>query len=343
MWKTYGHKFAIDTISRSMQRGRLSHAYLLNGPAGVGKKTLAVDMACVVNCMDFDLSNGPCGICSQCKRILAGNHTDIFVYDPESSESTPDLVSIDQLRNDFLKQVHRKPFEGKYRVFIIASLERMRSEQANILLKTLEEPPSDVIIILLSEQIDDLLDTVISRCQLFDLRPLSTSDVTRYVVTYGKDMETSLSEVDVKEICRLARGRVGWVRRVIDDPEILNKRNVILDEFELAVFGELPDRFDLSRDMVSTFSRDRKNTMESLDVWLTWWRDALLIKSGHQDAILNISRMDSLQRVALLMQFQDLVSVIKSLRMTFIYLEKNLNPGLALDNLMLKMPFMLRS
>ena len=279
MWKTYGHKFAIDTISRSMKQGRLSHAYLLNGPEGVGKKTLAVDIACLVNCTDTDADKRPCGACSQCKRILLGHHTDIFIYDPDSSENSSTLVSIDQLRNDFLKQIHRKPFEGRCRVFIITALEKMRSEQANILLKTLEEPPPDVIIILLAEQIDNLLDTIISRCQFVDLRPLSTSEVTTYVDSYGSDLSTHFSTTDVKEICRLARGRIGWASRVMDDPEILNNRRVLLEKFESAIFGELSDRFDLAKDMAGVFGKNRKKAMESLDMWLTWWRDALLIKT----------------------------------------------------------------
>jgi len=339
MWKTNGHKFAIDSLSSSMRRGRLSHAYLLNGPEGIGKKTLALDIACFVNCTDT-AENRPCGSCSQCERILVGNHTDIFIYDPESSEGNSDLVTIDQLRNDFLKQIHRKPFEGRCRVFIIAALEKMRSEQANILLKTLEEPPGDVIIILLTEQIDDLLDTVISRCQVFTLRPLTTSEVTKYVDSYGSDLETNFSTADIKEICRLARGRIGWASRVIDDPQILNNRRVLLDKYESAIFGDLSDRFDLSKDVVNGFGKNRKKAVECLDLWLTWWRDALLVKSGLKDDILNVSRIDRFERVASLIEFQDLISIIKSLRMTFIYLEKNMNTGLLFDNLMLRIPFM---
>jgi DNA polymerase-3 subunit delta' len=269
-----------------------------------------------------------------------GHHTDIFIYDPDSSENSSTLVSIDQLRNDFLKQIHRKPFEGRCRVFIITALEKMRSEQANILLKTLEEPPPDVIIILLAEQIDNLLDTIISRCQFVDLRPLSTSEVTTYVDSYGSDLSTHFSTTDVKEICRLARGRIGWASRVMDDPEILNNRRVLLEKFESAIFGELSDRFDLAKDMAGVFGKNRKKAMESLDMWLTWWRDALLIKSGLKDAILNVSRVSSLERIASLVEFQDLISIIKSLRMTFLYLEKNMNPGLVFDNLMLRIPYM---
>ena len=138
----------------------------------------------------------------------------------------------------------------------------------------------------------------------------------------------------------MARGRIGLASRVMDDPEILNNRRVLLEKFESAIFGELSDRFDLSKDMTSVFGKNRKKAMEYLDMWLTWWRDALLIKSGLNDAILNVSRMSSLERVASLVEFQDLISIIKSLRMTFLYLEKNMNPGLVFDNLMLRIPYM---
>ena len=111
---------------------------------------------------------------------------------------------------------------------IIYPAEDLNINASNALLKTLEEPPSDVIIILLAEQIDDLLDTVISRCHFVDLRPLSTSEVTTYVDSFGSDLSTHFSTTDVKEICRLARGRIGWASRVMDDPEILNNRRVLL-------------------------------------------------------------------------------------------------------------------
>ena len=138
----------------------------------------------------------------------------------------------------------------------------------------------------------------------------------------------------------MARGRIGWASRVIDDPQILNNRRVLLDKYESAIFGELSDRFDLSKDVVNGFGKNRKKAVECLDLWLTWWRDALLVKSGLKDDILNISRIDRFERVASLIEFQDLISIIKSLRMTFIYLEKNMNTGLLFDNLMLRIPFM---
>ena len=153
-WKTIGQLSSIDRISKAASLDRLSHAYLICGMDGIGKVTFARDIAKVANCLDMSTSSGPCGSCNQCIRIDSYNHTDVFIYDAKKDLDgvgrTSTMVTIDQLREDFLRQVHRKPYEGRTRIFIISSIESMRSEQSNILLKTLEEPPDAVVIILLS-------------------------------------------------------------------------------------------------------------------------------------------------------------------------------------------------
>ena len=337
MWKTVGQERAIEIVSRGIRSEKLAHSYLITGMESVGKMTLALDIARASNCIDMKLELRPCGNCNQCFRIDVLNHTDLFIYDLEPAEEDSDKMSttitLEQLRDDFLKQIYRKPFEGRNRVFIIAAVERMRTEQANILLKTLEEPPDNVIILLLSKDYEGLIETIVSRCQLLRLRPVGTGIIRDYVEKF-----VNLSDTDREEITRLSRGRIGWAYRAATDADFLANARDSIDSIETAVTGTLEDRFKQSRNLSSRFRRDRRIGHSDIDHMLTWWRDVLLVTSGIEEEVINISRLDILRSVGAGLDPSEVASTIKSVRSALRNLEKNVSPGLVYDNLMLKFP-----
>ena len=172
-WTTFGHKKAIQGVYKAYLSDRLSHAYLIIGMQNVGKTTFALDIAKLLNCVS---ENKPCSECQSCKRIESNNHTDVSVIDIFSDQNSS-VSGIDELRDSFISKTNRKPFEGTSRVFILKSIDHMRVEQANILLKTLEEPPEDTKIILLAKNIDTVLETIRSRCQVIYLDPIKESEI----------------------------------------------------------------------------------------------------------------------------------------------------------------------
>lgn len=337
MWKTVGQERSIEIVSRGIRSEKLAHSYLITGIESVGKMTLALDIARASNCIDMTLESRPCGSCDQCFRIGALNHTDLFIYDLQPTEEDGNKMSttitLEQLRDDFLKQIYRKPFEGRNRVFIIAAVERMRTEQANILLKTLEEPPDNVIILLLSKDHEGLIETIVSRCQLLRLRPVGTEIIRGYVENL-----VNLSDTDREEITRLSRGRIGWAYRAATDVDFLANVRDSIDAIETAVTGTLEDKFKHSRNLSSRFRRDRRIGHLDIDHMLTWWRDVLLVTSGIEEEVINISRLDTLRSMAASLNPSEVASTIKYVRSALRNLEKNVSPGLVYDNLMLKLP-----
>ncbi|MCX6012988.1 MAG: AAA family ATPase, partial [Chloroflexi bacterium] len=163
MWNIIGQQDAVELLSKSLNIGRVSHAYLLTGPRHVGKMTLAVNLAQALNCTSDQV---PCGECESCVRISTGRNSDISLIDL-SAESTE--IGINQIK-EMERLASLKPYESKCRIFIINEAEKLSTEASNCLLKTLEEPPADVIIILLAVKPDSLLPTILSRCQRVDLR-----------------------------------------------------------------------------------------------------------------------------------------------------------------------------
>jgi DNA polymerase-3 subunit delta' len=144
MWNTIGHDTAVDLLRRSLDEGRLAHAYMIAGQRHLGKMTLALDLAMAVNCT---APERPCGECTQCDRISRGLHTDVKVV--EIDIDTGVTIKIDQVL-EMQREISLAPFEGASRVVIFDESERLTEDAANTLLKTLEEPPDRVLMLLLA-------------------------------------------------------------------------------------------------------------------------------------------------------------------------------------------------
>ena len=332
MWRTIGHDRAVKVLQRSLEEGRLSHAYLLVGPRSVGKMTLATDIAQAVNCLEDEV---PCGSCTQCERIDRGLHADVRVVGLASNGADGRIkaaIGIDQVR-EVQREASLKPFEGRYRVFIFDGAEHLSEEAANCLLKTLEEPPDQVGLVLLASSPEVLLPTLVSRCQLLELRPvppqlLSSELKSRYGTDSGRAEETA----------RLSGGRPGWAIEAVKRPEPLKKLEERLDAIEGVLGGGAEERFAYAASLSTTFGRDRDSARQELAMWLSWWRDILLANEREDKLITHLSRIDKLQAVAGTLSSAQIVRAINTVQETIENLERNVNPRLALDNLMLALP-----
>ena len=170
-----GNARAVRILRASIERGRLPHALIFAGPEGVGKKTLALILARLLNCLSP--ANGePCGRCRSCRKIDAGVHPDVIVVQPDGA-----FIKIEQVRAIRAEAAYQ-PFEGRFRVVVLDGADRMRPEGANCLLKTLEEPPSRTVLILVTAQPYLLLPTISSRSQLLQFGPIPEDRIAEHLV-----------------------------------------------------------------------------------------------------------------------------------------------------------------
>jgi len=331
MWQVVGHQWAIALLQNSLTRGNISHAYLFTGSPRIGKTTLALKLARALNCTGEDK---PCGECLSCRKISQGIHPDVRMVDlayqkgllEEREGST--ALGIDAIRS-IQSDAALMPFEGRWKVFIIPQAENMTPGAANCLLKTLEEPPPHVVLLLTALHTDLLFPTIVSRCQIFNLRPPSTD-----LIGQALERRWGLEGERAHLIAALSAGRMGWAVEAAQNEALLKERNERLDELL-----SLPGARRLERlSFAQRWGSQPERAKEILTLWLGWWRDLLLAKEGCWDKTENIDRRDILAEEAEKHELGEIKEFISSIRKALQQLESNLNLRLALEVLMLDLP-----
>jgi DNA polymerase-3 subunit delta' len=244
-----------------------------------------------------------------------------------------DRIKIEAIRG-MQRTISLSPVEGDYRVCIIQQIDLATPSAANSLLKTLEEPPSRVILVLTANRGESLLSTVVSRCQVLALRLVPAEQIVTALQARGVDGERS------RLLGRLAQGRVGWALQASRDEGMLSRRDQVLeklqglDKHQGLETGAYQHRFAWAEQL----SRDSERVPYVLDVLASWWRDVLLLASGSDVEITNVDCRSQLEEWAAQYDVPTARRVLVSVRDTAWRLERNANRRLALEVLMLDLP-----
>ena len=290
-WGVFGQEEAVSSLRRALRSRRLAHAHLFAGPSGVGRATLARRLAQVLCCEATGADAGeprevPCRECQGCRLVEGGSAPDIETISTgglcdESGANHRDHAQdgSTRIRVCQVRRLERlaalAPFSAPRRIFIVDSADDLQHEAAQALLKTLEEPPGETLLVLLASDPEALPATLRSRCQLLRLAPLPPATLARALEEHA-----SLEAEDAARLAREAGGRYGLALRLHADPSHAVLRESAVSELERLTVADRAERLDYADTLARRWGRERASVLELLDHWRDWWRERLLAASG---------------------------------------------------------------
>ena len=339
-FRTFGHNKAVDFINKSILMSKTSHAYLITGPDNIGKKTLAVDLASILNAKPnkdmfdnkfiIDISSS-----KERSRILNGNHSDIKIIDRDFSDQANKsglVISIDQIRQ-IIKNIYLKPFEGEKKIYIINQAQNMTESGYNSMLKILEEPPQDAVIILTAPSINSLPNTIVSRCQLINLNYIQKQEVEKFILD-NFDIDESKSEF----ISRICKGKIGFAINACNDQTLIDDYFQTILKFAEILSSSIDKRFNYARDISNLYRKNKNQVYKELSMWLDFWRDLLVLKNGLNEHVVNEEWREMIIKISEEIDIRKILDVIQDFKKSTEYLQQNGSPQLIIEVLMMGLP-----
>jgi DNA polymerase III subunit delta' len=335
-WNVLGHEWAVQLLQRHVAAGEMRHAYLFCGPSGVGRRTLALRFAQALNCSQPPAPGEPCGNCRLCIQTWQMQQADLSIVQPETEGA---LLKVEQVRT-LQHSLSLSPYEARYRVALLRDFQQANANAQNALLKTLEEAPERVILMLIASTPESLLPTITSRCEILRLRPMPLDRLSQALQT-----RLNLPVEDATLLSHLAGGRLGYAINLHQNPDILEQRQAWLEDLHMLLSASRRERFSYAESV--TKGRDRAtikaNLRDLYQVWLTYWRDLLLVISGSSAPLVNLNLQSELQDMIADIDLPTARACASGLEKGLERLDMNLNMQLLTEVLLLDWPRVQRS
>ena len=318
-----GHEDIVKHFKSSIELGKISHAYILNGEKGSGKKTLAAVVAKSLQCESGEAD--PCGTCKSCLQAESGNQPDIIWVTHEK----PNVISVDEIRTQILNDIELKPYSSRYKIYIVPDAQLMNTQAQNAILKTLEEPPEYAIIMLLTNNVDKFLPTIISRCIVLNFRPVEPLHMVDYLVNQiGIDREKARFCTD------FAQGNLGKAVRLAISPDYNE-----IKEDSLRLLRRIQDMdVDEIIQAVRNMGKYKLDITDYIDIMTTWFRDLLMVKiSNSPNKLIFKDEFSVMKKQASHVSYEGLEEILQALDKLKIRLEANVNFDIAMELMLLTM------
>ncbi|MBO5657058.1 MAG: DNA polymerase III subunit delta' [Agathobacter sp.] len=318
-----GHKQIIEHLKRAVSMNKISHAYIFNGEKDSGKRMIAEAFAQTLQCEAG--GSEPCMNCRSCRQAKEYNHPDIIYVTHEK----PNLISVDEIRHQLNNDIVIKPYSGKYKIYIVEEAEKMNEAAQNALLKTLEEPPSFAVILLLTSNADGFLPTILSRCVTFHLRTVG-EDLIKDLLMRKYQVPDYQAEV----CAAFAQGNVGKAIHLASDPDFNQKKSEIIS---LAKKIEDMDLYEFGRG-VQMISQYKDSMGDFFDLLTLWYRDVLYYKSTESASNLIFKdEVYDIKKQAAKKSFSNIEAILKGIELAKSRLGSNVNFELTIELLLFTM------
>ncbi|MFS0638409.1 DNA polymerase III subunit delta' [Mesobacillus foraminis] len=313
----------LKMLKNSILKGRVAHAYLYEGMKGTGKKEVGFLLAKSIFCMEPGEGFKPCEACVNCKRINNGNHPDIHFVEPDGLSIKK--AQIQELQEEFSKT----GVESRKKLYMIMHADRMTNNAANSLLKFLEEPHAGTVAILMTEQAQQILPTILSRCQIIGFKPLSPKNMVKKLLDHG---------VNQQKAPLLAQLTNNWEEALglNENDWFAQAQKIVVKLYEVLKKSPLEAMVTLQENWFLHF-KEKEQIDRGLDLLLLIFKDLLYIQLGKQDQIVYLGESSRLEQYALQTSGRRLTEQMAAILEAKRKLHANMNPQLLMEELVLKL------
>lgn len=329
-WRVWGQEAAVRSLQRAAVTGP-RHAYVIAGPDHIGKRLLVREFALALTCPSTSETGVPCRVCSTCQRVERGVHPDVSLFDldrqarVEAGAGKNTSLTIDTVRA-IGHELALRPSEAPWRVMIVDDMETMRETAQEALLKTLEEPPASAVVLLLTSDLENLLETVLSRCVVINLPVAPVKTIDEALISAG------VAPRAASELATLARGQPGWAFAAANDAALRIARQELRDDARAWIAADAYNRMVRAIKLADRFSQNRDEVAESLVSAMMEWRHLLYQSVGLTDDTEVRSEPQTHYSVAALAR------AVTSVRDCLADLDANIRPRLACETMVLQWP-----
>lgn len=311
-----------EHFRKSLETGKISHAYIINGERASGKEFIANLFAMALQCE----SDGekPCGQCHSCKQALSGNQPDIIKVTHEK----PNTIGVDDVRGQINNDMGIKPYSSPYKIYIMNEAEKMTPQAQNALLKTLEEPPAYGIIFLLTTNVNSMLQTILSRCVVLNMKPVRDEVMREYLMT-------QLQVPDYRaEVCiAFARGNVGKAKMLASSEDFETIKEEAISLLKYIVDMDTAEVVAAIK-KISEYQMDMNDYFDIISIW---YRDVLLFKATNEASHLVFkNEISQIRKVAGRTSYEGIERVLIALEKAKQRLDANVNFDLTMELLLLE-------
>ena len=316
-----GNEMVKDHFKKAIQNHKISHAYILTGEAGMGRKSIANAFAMTLLCEKG--GSEPCMMCHSCKQVMSGNHPDLIYVTHEK----PGSIGVDDVREQINDTIMIRPYSSYYKIYIVDEAEKMTVQAQNALLKTIEEPPEYAVILLLTNNIGGLLPTIQSRCVRLDLKVVDDGLVKKYLMEH-LHVPDYQAEIDAS----FAQGSIGRAKEAATSQEFAEMTQNAL---RILKYANTMEVYELS-DAIKSLSEDKQNINDYLDIFQFWFRDVLMFKATQEiDNLVFKQEINFIREQAKQRSYENLENILDSIQKTKVRLKANVNFDLAFELLFL--------
>lgn len=315
-----GHEQVKEHLQTAIEQNKISHSYIINGEPGSGKKLIAAIFAETLQCEDKGIN--PCGLCKSCIQAESKNHPDIIWVTHEKYS-----IGVDDIRNQLNNSIAIKPYSGPYKIYIVPDADKMTEQAQNALLKTIEEPPEYAVILLLTNNIDSLLPTILSRCVTLNLKPVKTDLIEKYLME-----RCQVPDYMAKISAGFSQGNVGKAVRYSSSPDFLEMKDETLHVLKYIDEMEIYEVVEAVRHL----SEHKLEINDCIDFMQLWYRDILMFKvTKDPNALLFKEEYSFISAQAKKRSYEEIEDIIKAMDKAKKRLDANVNFDIAVELMLL--------